>query len=43
MTNIDEIKKVIKPFEDNNIDIVLLHTVSSYPLEKIHSNLQKNI
>ena len=41
MTNIDEIKKVIKPFEDNNIDIVLLHTVSSYPLEKIHSNLQK--
>ncbi len=41
MTNVEEIKNVIKPFEDNNIDIILLHTVSSYPLEKIHSNLKK--
>jgi sialic acid synthase SpsE len=41
MTNIEEIKDSIKPFEDKNIDIILLHTVSSYPLQKIHSNLKK--
>ena len=41
MTNIKEIKNSIKPFEDNNIDIILLHTVSSYPLQKKHSNLKK--
>ncbi len=41
MTNIEEIKNSIKPLEDNNIDIILLHTVSSYPLQKIHSNLKK--
>jgi len=41
MTNISEIKKIIKPFQENNIDFILLHTVSSYPLQKIHSNLNK--
>ena len=41
MTNISEIKECIKPFEENNIGIILLHTVSSYPLQKIHSNLKK--
>lgn len=41
MTNIFEIKEVVKPLDDNNIDYILLHTVSSYPLQKIHSNLKK--
>ena len=41
MTNILEIKKTVKPLEDNGIDYILLHTVSSYPLQKIHSNLKK--
>jgi len=41
MTNMREIKKNIKPLEENNVDFVLLHTVSSYPLQKIHSNLKK--
>ncbi|XOJ73425.1 N-acetylneuraminate synthase family protein [Candidatus Pelagibacter sp. Uisw_114] len=41
MTNIKEIKKIVKPFEDNKIKYILLHTVSSYPLQKIHSNLKK--
>ena len=26
MTNVEEIKNSIKPFEENNIDIILLHT-----------------
>ena len=41
MTNILEIKKTVKPLDDNGIDYILLHTVSSYPLQKIHSNLKK--
>jgi N,N'-diacetyllegionaminate synthase len=41
MTNISEIKETVKPLDDNNIDYILLHTVSSYPLQKIHSNLNK--
>ena len=41
MTNIQEIKKNIKILEENNVDFILLHTVSSYPLQKIHSNLKK--
>ncbi len=41
MTNVQEIKKLIKPFEENKIDYILLHTVSSYPLQKVHSNLKK--
>ena len=40
MTNILN-KKTVKPLEDNGIDYILLHTVSSYPLQKIHSNLKK--
>mgnify|MGYP001173125104 FL=1 len=41
MTNISEIKETVKPLDDNNINYILLHTVSSYPLQKIHSNLKK--
>ena len=41
MTNISEIKETVKPLDENNINYILLHTVSSYPLQKIHSNLKK--
>ncbi len=40
MTNIDEIKNLAKFLDENNSEYVLLHTVSSYPLEKKHSNLK---
>ncbi len=41
MTNVDEIKKSVRPLDDNKLDYILLHTVSSYPLQKVHSNLKK--
>jgi N,N'-diacetyllegionaminate synthase len=41
MTNIQEIKKILRPLDKNKSQYILLHTVSSYPLQKIHSNLHK--
>ena len=41
MTNFDEITKFTEFLDKNNTNYILLHTVSSYPLQEIHSNLKK--
>ncbi len=41
MTNFFEIKKLCDFLSEKNVNYILLHTVSSYPLQEIHSNLQK--
>ena len=41
MTNIDEIKKTISILEELNSEYILLHTVSSYPLNEEDSYLNK--
>ncbi len=41
MTNFTEIIKLTEFLDKNNANYVLLHTVSSYPLQEVHSNLQK--
>tara|TARA_B100000029_G_scaffold315821_1_gene308211 strand:+ start:2057 stop:2923 length:867 start_codon:yes stop_codon:yes gene_type:complete len=41
MTNFEEIKKLTEFLDRNNSNYILLHTVSSYPLQEIHSNLKK--
>ena len=41
MTNFDEITKLTEFLNKNNANYILLHTVSSYPLQEIHSNLKK--
>lgn len=41
MTNFDEITKLTEFLNKNNANYILLHTVSSYPVQEIHSNLKK--
>lgn len=41
MTNFTEIKKLCDFLDGKDVNYILLHTVSSYPLQEIHSNLQK--
>ena len=41
MTNFDEIDKLVSLLEANKSEYILLHTVSSYPLEEKNSNLLK--
>jgi sialic acid synthase SpsE len=39
MCSLEEMDEVVNIFEKNNCDYIILHTISSYPLQKIHSNL----
>ena len=39
MTNIDQIRKAIKIFDDNSCPVTLMHTVSTYPAKEEHLNL----
>lgn len=41
MTNIKEIRRLTEFLNENNADYILLHVVSSYPLEERHSFLKK--
>lgn len=41
MTNIEEIRKLSDFLDENNVNYILLHVVSSYPLEERHSFLKK--
>lgn len=41
MTNLDEIKSLVDFLDENNAKYILLHVVSSYPLEERHSFLKK--
>jgi sialic acid synthase SpsE len=41
MTNLDEIKLLVNFLDENNANYILLHVVSSYPLEERHSYLSK--
>ncbi len=39
MCTFEEMDKVVEIFEKNNCEYIILHTISSYPLKKIDSNL----
>ena len=39
MCTLQEMDKVVEMFEKCSCQYSILHTISSYPLEKIHSNL----
>ena len=41
MTNLNEINDLVDFLDDNNANYILLHVVSSYPLEEKHSYLSK--
>ena len=41
MTNLDEINELVNFLNENNAKYILLHVVSSYPLEERHSYLSK--
>ncbi|MDC3188080.1 N-acetylneuraminate synthase family protein [Candidatus Pelagibacter sp.] len=41
MTNLDEIKSLVDFLDENTAKYILLHVVSSYPLEERHSFLKK--
>jgi len=41
LTNLDEIKLLVNFLDENNANYILLHVVSSYPLEERHSYLSK--